>query len=135
MHHERIRPSEAAAERWGATAHGNEPVDVAIVCTPRDDAIAAAAAALAPGGALCVYAPPPPDSPLAIDGNAVFMRELDVTASWSAGPADMQAALFLLRREAVRPLELITHRFGLEETGAALAAQRSGEALKAVVIP
>ena len=33
----------ARAERWGATAHGNEPVDVAIVCTPRDEAIAAAA--------------------------------------------------------------------------------------------
>jgi threonine dehydrogenase-like Zn-dependent dehydrogenase len=47
----------------------------------------------------------------------------------------MQAALFLLRREAVRPLELVTHRFGLEQTGAALAAQRSGEALKAVVVP
>jgi L-iditol 2-dehydrogenase len=123
------------AERWGATAHGNEPVDVAIVCTPRADAIAAAAAALAPGGALCIYAPPPPDSPLGIDGNAVFMRELDITASWSAGPADMRAALTLLSRHAVRPLELITHRFGLEETGAALAAQRSGEALKAVVLP
>ena len=74
------------AERWGATAHGNEPVDVAIVCTPRSEAIVAAAEALAPGGALCVYAPPPPGSPLGIDGNAVFMRELDVTASWSAGP-------------------------------------------------
>jgi hypothetical protein len=35
----------------------------------------------------------------------------------------------------VRPLELVTHRFGLEGTGAALAAQRSGEALKAVVLP
>ena len=125
----------ARAERWGATAHGNEPVDVAIVCTPRDDAIAAAAGALAPGGALCVYAPPPPGSPLAIDGNAVFMRELDVTASWSAGPADMRRALGLLARGAVRPLELMTHRFALEETGAALAAQRSGEALKAVVLP
>ena len=123
------------AERWGATAHGNEPVDVAIVCTPRSDAIVAAAEALAPGGALCVYAPPPPGSPLGIDGNAVFMRELDVTASWSAGPADMRAALALLARGAVRPLELITHRFPLEETGAALAAQRSGEALKAVVLP
>ena len=123
------------AERWGATAHGNEPVDVAIVCTPRSEAIVAAAEALAPGGALCVYAPPPPGSPLAIDGNAVFMRELDVTASWSAGPADMRRALTLLARGAVRPLEIVTHRFPLEETGAALASQRSGEALKAVVLP
>jgi threonine dehydrogenase-like Zn-dependent dehydrogenase len=125
----------ARAERWGATAHGNEPVDVAIVCTPQSEAIAAAAGALAPGGALCLYAPPPSGSPLPIDGNAVFMRELDVTASWSAGPADMRAALGLLRRGAVQPLELVTHRFGLEQTGAALAAQRSGEALKAVVLP
>ena len=123
------------AERWGATAHGNEPVDVAIVCTPRPEAIVAAAEALAPGGALCVYAPPPPGSPLGIDGNAVFMRELDVTASWSAGPADMRAAHALLARGAVRPLEIVTHRFPLEQTGAALAAQRSGEALKAVVLP
>ena len=37
------------AERWGATAHGNEPVDVAIVCTPRSEAIVGAAEALAPG--------------------------------------------------------------------------------------
>jgi L-iditol 2-dehydrogenase len=130
------RPERLArAERWGATAHGNEPVDVAIVCTPRPEAVEAAAAALAPGGALCLYAPAPPGSPLAIDANAVFMRELDVTASWSAGPAEMRAALRLLARGAVRPLELVTHRFGLEETGAALAAQRSGEALKAVVLP
>ena len=30
---------------------------------------------------------------------------------------------------------LITHRFALDETGAALAAQRDGSALKAVVLP
>jgi len=130
------RPDRLAlAERWGATAHGNEPVDVAIVCTPRPDAIEAAAGALAAGGALCLYAPPPPGSPLGVDGNAVFERELQVTASWSAGPGDMRRALRLLAAGAVRPLELVTHRFGLEGTGAALAAQRSGEALKAVVLP
>jgi Zn-dependent alcohol dehydrogenase len=31
--------------------------------------------------------------------------------------------------------ELITERFPLEQTGAALEAQRSGRALKAVVVP
>jgi L-iditol 2-dehydrogenase len=125
----------ARAEAWGATAHGNEAVDVAMVCTSKPAAAAAAAAALAPGGRLCLYSPTPPGEPLAVDGWAVFARELTVTASWSAGPADMRAALALLHRGAVRVDELITHRFGLEDTGAALAAQRSGEALKAVVIP
>ncbi len=87
------------------------------------------------GGALCLYAPPEPGEPLGIDGWTVFERELRVTASWSAGPRDMRAALALLRRGAVRVDELITHRFALEETGAALAAQRDGTALKAVVVP
>ena len=123
------------AEAWGATAHGNEPVDVAMVCTAKPAAIAAAAGALAPGGRLCLYAPTAPGEPLGVDGWSVFARELSITASWSAGPADMRAALALLHRGAVRVDELITARFDLEGTGAALDAQRSGAALKAVVIP
>ena len=129
--HERL----AAAEAWGATAHGNEPVDVAIVCTENPEAIAGAAQALAPGGALCLYAPPEPGAPLGIEGWAVFARELRVTASWSAGPADMRAALALLRSGATRAPELLTRTFPLAQTGAALAAQRAGEVLKAVVVP
>jgi L-iditol 2-dehydrogenase len=125
----------AAAERWGATAHGNEPVDVAIVCTESPHAVGDAAQALAPGGTLCLYAPPEPGTPVGIEGWAVFARELRVTASWSAGPADMRAALALLRAGATRVAEVLTARFPLEETGAALAAQRSGAALKAVVVP
>jgi L-iditol 2-dehydrogenase len=128
-------PRLARAEAWGDTAHGNEPVDVAMVCTSNPEAIAAAAGAVAPGGAVCLYAPTAPGEPLGIDGWTVFSRELRVTASWSAGPADMRAALALLRRGAIRTGELITHRFRLDETGAALAAQRDGSALKAVVIP
>ena len=108
---------------------------MAMVCTESPEAIAAAAEALAPGGALCLYAPPPPGDALGIEGWTVFARELRVTASWSAGPADMREALALLHRGAVRVAELITARFGLEETGAALAAQRDGSALKAVVVP
>jgi threonine dehydrogenase-like Zn-dependent dehydrogenase len=47
----------------------------------------------------------------------------------------MRAALALLQAGAVPWEELITHRFPLSGTGAALAAQRDGVALKAVVVP
>jgi L-iditol 2-dehydrogenase len=119
----------AAAEPRAAQA------DVAIVTSHHPDAIAAAAAALRPGGRLCAYAPPEPGTPIAVDGAELFMRELTVTASWSAGAADMRAALELLRSGVVPTGELVTHRFALEETGAALTAQRDGSALKAVVVP
>ena len=139
-------PREDRRERargWGAGpfpgeapgAPGAERCDVAIVTSDHPDAIAAGAAALGPGGRLCAYAPPGIGAPIPVDGAEIFLRELTITASWSAGPGDMRAALALLQAGAVRTDELITHRFPLERTGAALAAQRDGSALKAVVLP
>ena len=125
----------ALATAWGAEHHGNELVDVAIVCTPKPDAIAAAAQALAPGGTLCLYAPPVPASALPLDGTSLFLREVTVTASYSAGPGDMRAALELITDGTVDAGPLVTHRLPLEETARALALQRRGEALKAVVVP
>jgi L-iditol 2-dehydrogenase len=123
------------AEAYGAEYHGNELVDVAIVCTPKPDAIASAAAALAPGGTLCLYAPPAPDAPPPLDGTTLFLRELTVTASYSAGPADMRAAFELIASGEIDPLPLVSHRLSLDETERALDLQRSGEALKVVVLP
>jgi L-iditol 2-dehydrogenase len=119
----------------GAERHGNELVDVAIVCTPKPDAIADAAAALAPGGTLCMYAPPAPDAPPPLDGTTLFLRELTVTASYSAGPVDMRAAFELIASEEIDPLPLVSHRVPLQDTAQALELQRSGEALKVVVLP
>jgi L-iditol 2-dehydrogenase len=123
------------AEGWGAERHGNELVDVAIVCTPKPAAIAAATSALAPGGTLCLYAPPGPDDTPALDGTAIFLRELTVTASYSAGPEDMRAALALIADGTIDPLPLVSHRLGLEEVGRALELQRRGESLKVVIVP
>jgi L-iditol 2-dehydrogenase len=123
------------AQALGAELHGNELVDVAIVCTPKPDAISAAAAALAPGGTLCMYAPPAPDAPPALDATALFLRELSVTASYSAGPGDMRAAFELIASGQIDPLPLVSHRLPLARTGDALALQRSGDALKVVVMP
>ena len=130
------RPDRLArALEAGAERHGNELVDVAIVCTPKPDAIAAAADAVAPGGTLCLYAPPAPDAPPRLDGTTLFLRELTITASYSAGPSDMRTSLELIAGGEVDPKPLISHRLPLEQTATALNLQRQGEALKAVVIP
>ncbi len=118
----------------GAERHGNELVDVALVCTPAPAAVRDAFAAVAPGGVLCLYAPPHPGEPLDLDGLALYSAEIDVCASYSAGPADMRAALELIGGGAVDPVAFITHRLPLERTGEALALARSGEALKALVV-
>ena len=125
----------ALAEAWGAEHHGNELVDVAMVCTGSPAAIVEAATFVAPGGALCLYAPPPPGTPLGVDGEMLYWREVEVTASYSAGPGDMRAAMELLRSRRVDPAPLVTHRLGLEEVGRALELVRAREALKAVIVP
>jgi L-iditol 2-dehydrogenase len=130
------RPERRAlAEEWGAELHGNEQVDVAMVCTPAPAAIVAAAAALAPGGTLCLYAPPEPGARLPVEGSEIFLRELSVTASYSATAIEMRASLALLSDGTVDPARLITHRLGLDEVGRALELQRRGETLKAVIVP
>jgi len=119
----------------GAERHGNELVDVAIVCTTKPAAIADGFAAVAPGGALCLYAPPDPGQALGLDGHALYVGEIDVCASYSAGPGDMRAALELIATGRVDPAPLITHRLPLERIGEALELARTGGAIKALVLP
>ena len=109
----------------GAERHGNELVDVALVCTSAKQAIADGFAAVAPGGALCLYAPPHPGEALALDGFELYSGEIDVCASYSAGPGDMRAALELIASGAVDPAELVTHRLPLEQTQTALELART----------
>ncbi|MEA2290381.1 MAG: L-iditol 2-dehydrogenase [Solirubrobacteraceae bacterium] len=119
----------------GGERHGNELVDVAMVCTTKPAAIAAGFAAVAPGGVLCLYAPPDPGRPLDLDGHALYTREVDVRASYSAGPADMRDALALIASGRIDPAPLVTHRLPLADTGRALELARRGEAVKALVLP
>jgi L-iditol 2-dehydrogenase len=131
-------PREArrrVAQRLGAAQHDGEPVDVAFVTTPDAGAIAGAAAALAPGGTLCLYATTGPGTPVGVDTEQLFLRELTVCSSWSAGPGDMRAAHELIAGGRIDVLALVTHRLALDETARALDLQRRGEALKAVVLP
>jgi L-iditol 2-dehydrogenase len=123
------------AESWGATAHTDEPVDVAFLTTAAEAAIAGAAAALGPGGVLCLYATAKAGTPLGVDGEQLFLRELTVCSSWSAGPRDMRAAYDLIARGVIDPMALVTHRLGLDETARALDLQRRGAAIKVVVVP
>jgi L-iditol 2-dehydrogenase len=130
------RPERMArALALGAERHGNELVDVAMVCTTAPQAIAHAFDAVAPGGCLCLYAPPGLGQALGVDGGRLYRGEIDVRASYAAGPADMRAAFELVASRRVDPAGFVTHRLGLDETGRALELARTGEAVKALVVP
>jgi L-iditol 2-dehydrogenase len=123
------------AQRWGARPYDGEPVDVTVVTTtpPRD--LADASTTVKPGGHLLLHADPPPRTLIDVDAHMLAERELRLIASLGASAQHARAALTLLRAGAVDTGDLITARFSLALAGDALAAQRSGAALKAVVLP
>ena len=123
------------AQRWGARVYDGEPVDIAVVTTtpPRD--LADASTTVRPGGHLLLHADPPARTLIDVDAHLLAERELRLTASRGASAQHARAALTLLRAGAVQSGDLITARFSLALAGDALAAQRSGAALKAVVLP
>ncbi len=87
-----------------------------------------------PGGTVLLFAPSPPQALLPITPNTLFFQEINLRASYSAGPHDTRRALELLRTGRIRAADLITHRFPLKDAARAfqLVAQ-PGEALKVVI--
>ena len=106
-----------------------------LVCTPTPAAIADGFAAVAPGGVLCLYAPPDPGHALGLDGHALYLGEVDVCASYSAGPGDMRAALALIAGGASTRCRSSRTASGSRTPARALELARSGEAVKALVLP
>lgn len=113
---------------------GGRPT-VALLCTGADAAWTLALEAMDAGGKVQLFAPASPGATRSFEANDLFFREIQIQASYSAGPSDTRTALELIRSGAVRPEGLITHRFPLEETANALDAARRREAVKAIVTP
>jgi L-iditol 2-dehydrogenase len=142
---EPLADRRALAARLGAHAvepHGAAVLDalgasptVALLCTGADAAWALALETIDVGGTVQLFAPASPGATRSFDANDLFFREIQIQASYSAGPSDTRAALELIRSGAVRPEELITHSFPLEETAKALDTARRREAVKAIVTP
>jgi L-iditol 2-dehydrogenase len=85
------------------------------------------------GAVIQLFAPAAPDQSRAFNVNELFFRELEIQATYSAGPRDTRAALDLLASGAVRADPIITHRFSLERAGEALAMARSRAGIKVIV--
>ena len=85
------------------------------------------------GAVIQLFAPSGPGERRDFAVDELFFKEIEIQASYSAGPADTRAALALIAGGAIATERMITHRFPLDQTGAALAAARSREGIKVIV--
>jgi len=140
-----------AAERFGADvvldarsplpqqvreANDGRLADRVIVCTAALEAIKAAASCAEDGGSILYFAPTPPGVELPLDFNDFWMRQLTLTSSYAAAPADLQVALDLIRYGRIAAEEMVTHRLPLKRIAEGFRlVERAGESLKVVIEP
>ena len=136
------------AKRMGAVAAGSAEVAVAaqrelslgrgadqVIVTGGGAAMLPwVAEVLRDGGAVHYFAGGAGDA-LPIPLDALYHRELTVSATYSASPADLAEAFRLIASGAVAPERLVTHRISLGSLDRGVDLMRRREALKVYVTP
>lgn len=132
---DRDRPEETV-ERLGGPAdpRGNSGFDVVVDATGAAQVLQQTIALTRTRGTVFVYGMPHEGDRWAVSAHDVFRRELTIKGSCSQMNT-FDRAVQALRTGRVRADEMITHRFRLEEYGAALAAVSDHACVKAVVAP
>src|SRR4029079_10053459 len=109
--------------------------DVALLAAVGRAAFRQAVDATRPGGRVVVFAATSPGETVEVDLGGLALAEKDIVTSYSASVDVQDLAARLVFCREVRLRELITHRFPIEETAAAvaLAARPAPGVLKVMV--
>ena len=110
--------------------------DAVLVAVPLPSAVPEALAATRPGGRVLLFAQNDPHMKIEFPAAEIGVEEKEILGSYSAALDRQNESANLVFSRALPVSTLITHRFSLEEFGAALAlAARPNNSLKILVIP
>ena len=134
-HHALLADSDVAEEF--KKLNSGRGADVVIVCAAAEVVCQQALEAVGRGGVILLFAPAPAGTVVPLSINDVFWRrDITITTSYAASPADCAEALELIRSKRVQVDDMITHRFGLAETGKGfLLVAEGGVSLKVIIKP
>lgn len=117
-------------------ANGGRPVDYAIVCAGAASAVDQALKSIDRGGTILLFAPPLPGTQVQVPFGDLWKDEITITTTYAASPDDIREAIELLRSKKVVLSDMITHRFGLADTGKGFSlVAAAGESIKVIVEP
>lgn len=141
----------AAARRFGADtvvdaaedvprlvreANEGRPADYVIVCAGATQAMAQAFGCVDRGGTILMFAPPMPGVEVPVPFGDLWKDEVTITSTYAGSPVDIEEAIELLAARKIVVSDMITHRFGLAETGKGFElVARAGESIKIIIEP
>lgn len=126
-----LAPSEDVAGALRATTAGRG-ADLAVLTASNPGALGQARALVRDGGEVLLFATGMEAREELVTWDW-YHSELRLTASYSATPADLRAALRLIATKRVRVAELISHRLPIEAFHEGVRLARSHQALKVYV--
>ena len=130
-----VNPKNDDLKKIVKTATNDIGVDIVVITAPSVEAYRAGMEICRKGGKLCIFAPTSPNKSMEVSPKELFFSELQIIPSYSTSHLETRAALQLIASGKLRVKELITQRFGLEETAEAFKmALNSEESLKVIVL-
>jgi len=134
-HHALPADADVAAEF--RKLNSGRGADLVIVCAAAAAVYEQAFQAVGRGGVILLFAPAPAGTVVPLSVNEIFWRrDVTVTTSYAAAPADCAEALELIRSKRVQVEDMITHRFGLAQTGQGFQlVAEGGASLKVIIKP
>jgi len=110
--------------------------DVVIICTGAVPAITQALASVERGGTILFFASPEPGVTVPLPIFDLWKNEVSIVNSYGASPLDITSTIELINSERVKVTDMITHRFGLVDTGKGFKlVAGAGESMKVIVEP
>jgi L-iditol 2-dehydrogenase len=117
-------------------ANGGRLADCVIVCTGAYKAFEQALVSVDRAGTIVCFATTEPDVELRVPINRFWRNSITLMSSYANSPYDAMVAINMLETGVIDVGRLITHRFGLSDTGRGFELMtHSSESLKIVIDP
>ncbi len=115
--------------------NGGRLADIVILCAGASQATEQALKSVDRGGVVLFFSAANQGTKISLDINEQFWRnEITLTSSYAASPQEHLEALRLISDGKVKVKEMITHRFGLTETGSGFKLVADGRGSTKVII-
>jgi len=110
--------------------------DFVVVSTGATTALQQAFRCVDRGGTILIFAPPPPEASVSVPFHDMWKDETTITSTYAGSPKDILEAIEYLKSGSLAVKDMITHRFGLADTGKGFAlVAKADESIKVIVEP